>query len=531
METFYLIILILILAVLGTLVFLYLRKREKGKILGSLNMTLFLVMMPKYELKKEELMQKEEKTLIGQMEQIFTNFLYLKKPGFFQRIFLSPPRIAFEIASQIGGTDISFYVAVPRFLETAFEKYVQGVYPRALVERVPQDYTIFEPAGVTAGSYLKLRDAALFPINTYKNLEKDPLATITNTLSKISPDEGGAVQVVIKPLPQEKWKKTGDKVLSKIREGKSVKTAIYEASRPLILDLLSGVIGVFTGQSVKTKEKERELEEFRKKEAGADERTIQAVQEKIQKQAFETNIRLVTAAQTQERAEEILGHLEGAFGQFSLFSLNSFEAKERKKRSLRKLIYDFSFRNFNSAQKNILNIEELASIYHFPTRFIETPYIKAAKSGVAAPPAELPEKGVSLVGKVTFRGEERNIAFASRDDRRRHFYIVGQTGTGKTSLLREMIRQDIQNGEGVGVIDPHGELIEATLANIPKERVEDVVLFEPFDLVRPMGLNMLEYDTPEQKDFAVQEMIAIFHKLFPPEIIGPMFEHYMRNAM
>ncbi|MDP2741427.1 MAG: type IV secretory system conjugative DNA transfer family protein, partial [bacterium] len=102
---------------------------------------------------------------------------------------------------------------------------------------------------------------------------------------------------------------------------------------------------------------------------------------------------------------------------------------------------------------------------------------------------------------------------------------------GKTALLREMIRQDIENGEGVAVIDPHGELIEHTLANIPKERVEDVVLFEPHDQDRPMGLNMLEYDGPEQKDFAVQEMIAIFYKLFPPEIIGPMFEHYMRNAM
>jgi type IV secretory pathway TraG/TraD family ATPase VirD4 len=211
--------------------------------------------------------------------------------------------------------------------------------------------------------------------------------------------------------------------------------------------------------------------------------------------------------------------------------MNGFRTVELKKQALKKLIYNFSFRNFNSAQKNILNIEELTSIYHFPTRYIETPYIKAAKSGVAAPPAELPEKGLVLLGKVAFRGEEKEIYFTSKNDRRRHFYIVGQTGTGKTTLLREMIRQDIEAGEGVGVIDPHGDLIEDTLANIPKERVEDVILFEPFDLARPIGLNMLEYDTPEQKDFAAQEMIAIFHKLFPPEIIGPMFEHYMRNAM
>ncbi len=178
-----------------------------------------------------------------------------------------------------------------------------------------------------------------------------------------------------------------------------------------------------------------------------------------------------------------------------------------------------------------MNIEELTSIYHFPTHYIETPYIKQAKTVEAAPPSELPEKGMNLIGKVTFRGEEKNVNFSSKDDRRRHFYIIGQTGTGKSGLLSEIIRQDIETGEGVAVVDPHGGLIEDTLANIPKERSEDIVLFEPFDTERPIGLNMLEYDTPEQKDFAVQEMLAIFQKLFPPEMIGPMFEHYMRNAM
>ncbi len=527
MEILYWIILFFWFIVFLVVVLFYLKEKEKREVLGSLDLTLFLVMMPKYELKKEELMQKEEKTVIGQMEQIFTNFLYLKKPGFLKKLFKNPPRVTFEIASQLGGTDISFYVAVPRYLETAFEKYVQGIYPRALVEKVPQDYTIFEPAGATAGSYLKLRESPLFPINTYLNLEKDPLATITNTLSKITPNEGAAIQVVIRAIPQRKWKKIGIKVLSKLKEGKSIRTAVSEVTRSPIL----GALGDITSELASSKKEKEQEKESKDYELRVDDRTIEAVQSKIQKQACETNIRLMTSAQTQERAEEILDHLEGAFGQFSLSAINSFESVRKTKKGLKKLIYDFSFRNFNSSQKNILNIEELTSIYHFPTRFIETPYIKAAKSGVAAPPTELSEKGVNLIGKVGFRGEEKNIYFASEDDRRRHFYVVGQTGTGKSSLLREMIRQDIQDGKGVAVIDPHGELIEATLANIPKERAEDVVLFEPFDLARPIGLNMLEFDSPEQKDFAVQEMIAIFHKLFPPEIIGPMFEHYMRNAM
>lgn len=515
--------------ILGFLFFLYSRIKNKERLLTGLNTMLFLIIMPKYDFKNEKMIEKEEESLIGKTEQIYSFFLELKHPSFLKKLFCGPPTITFEIASQLGGTDISFYVAIPRSLESAFERYVQGIYPRALVEKVPNDYTIFEPGGKTVGCYLKLKNPAYFPISTYKNLEQDPLASVTNALSKIKPDEGAALQIIIRPLPQDRWKNSGDKVLSKIMEGKPVWTAINEASRNAFADFFIELINLLTGRA--DKDKRQGLENLQDKKIIVDERAVQAIQIKTQKQAFEANIRILASAQTQKRAEEIIMPLEGVFGQFSLNAMNSFKAHRLKKGSIKKLVYDFSFRNFNPKQSNILNTEELTSIYHFPTHYIETPYIRTAKSGVAAPPIELPDKGLTLIGKTDFRGEEKNINFISREDRRRHFYIIGQTGTGKTSLLREMIRQDIENNEGIAVIDPHGELIEDTLANIPKHRIEDVVLFEPFDTERPMGLNMLEYETPEQKDFAVQEMIAIFHKLFPPEIIGPMFEHYMRNAM
>ncbi len=519
------IIFILGLLVFGILFSLVSKKRLKGKISECLNRTLFLVTMPKYELKKEDTMKTEEKNLIGQMEQIFANFLSSRRG-----LFKAPPTIVLEIASQIGGTDILFYAAVPKFLENAFEKYVHGVYPRALVERVPQDYTIFEPGGSTAGSYMRLTEKPFFPLNTYKNLEKDPISIITDTFSKITADEGAAMQLVIRPFPQMSWIRMGEKLLFKIKQGRPLRLAVLEAARNPIVDFIFDLVGTFGRQREPGKTDYGHYIETQK-ELRVDERAIKAIEEKIHKQVFETNVRLLTSANTQERADEILGHLEAAFGQFSLFAFNSFSSRRVKGGGLRRLVYDFSFRNFSPHQKILLNVEELVSVYHFPTRFIETPYIKSIKSVVAPPPIELPEQGVNLIGQVIFRGEEKNVSFASIDDRRRHFYIVGQTGTGKTSLLREMIRQDIQAGRGVAVIDPHGDLIESTLSNIPKERVEDVVLFEPFDMERPMGLNMLEYDTPEQKDFAVSEMITIFHKLFPPEIIGPMFEHYMRNAM
>jgi hypothetical protein len=444
-------ILVFLLIILGFVIALKSETNEKKSVFGGLEMVLFLVTMPKNPPKKEGDQQKEEKMLISQMEQVFSSFLYLKKPKMFQ----DPPVIAFEIASQIGSSDISFYVAVPKYLESVFEKYVQGVYPNAVVDKVPQDYTIFEPQGATAGAYLKLAENSLFPISTYQILEKDPLSLITNNLSKITASEGGAIQIVIRPLSKLNLRKKGEKALKKIREGKPVRDAVYQAFQPGAIDMFDEILK--SSQNPKKNEAEYSGQEKRQ---GFDQKGYDAVQSKIQKQPFETNIRVLASAQSQGRAEEILQHLLSAFSQFSMSAINSLEPKEVYKGELRKLIYDFSFRNFNQKQISILNLEELASIYHFPTHFIETPYVKAAKSGVAAPPSELPEKGVNLIGEVLFRGEEKKVYFSSKEDRRRHFYIIGQTGTGKTTLLKEMIKQDIKNGEGVAVIDPNGELVD-----------------------------------------------------------------------
>ncbi|MCX6722497.1 MAG: type IV secretion system DNA-binding domain-containing protein [Candidatus Staskawiczbacteria bacterium] len=517
-------ILVFMLIVLAFAIVLNAETNEKNSVFGGLEMVLFLVMMPKNQPKKEGEQQKEQKIMIAQMEQVFANFLYLKKP----RIFQDPPSCTFEIASQIGSSDISFYVAVPRYLESVFEKYVQGVYPNAVVDKIPQDYTIFEPQGATAAAYLRLSESSLFPISTYQTLETDPLSLITNTLSKISANEGGAVQVLIRPLPRSDFRKRGEKALKFIREGKPIRYAVMLASH--------GIMGqIFEELMNPPKDPKKDLSlqpgTSMRKEQGFDQKGYDAIQSKIQKQPFEVDIRVVASAQSLERADDILNHLTSAFSQFSLSAINSLEEKKVYKAELRKFIYDYSFRNFNIRQSNILNLEELASIYHFPTHYIETPYIKAAKSAAAPPPTDLPEKGEICIGKVNFRNEERKVYFADRQDRRRHLYIIGQTGTGKSGFMEGMIAQDIANGEGVAVVDPHGELVEHVLAMIPKERIDDVVIFEPCDIERPCGLNMLEYDSPEQKDFAVQEMIAIFMKLFPPEIIGPMFEHYMRNAM
>jgi len=510
----------LFLLTVFAVIFLLRRRKRNKTIVQGLGMSLFLIKMPRHEGTQEKEKNQDIKSLIGKMEQIYSNFLYLKKG----KLFSAPSRVALEVASETGGEDISFYAAVPDYLKNDLGKHIQGVYPGATVEEVPQDYTVFEPGGTVSGASLKLKNPSYFPIRTYKELDSDPLNSLTNALSKITAQEGAAVQIILRPT-SFKLKERGSKILSSLREGKSIKAALAEVNK----SFLEKFFEFFSNLNPPNKEKELKDKKTEQKPVG-DESVIQSIQAKIQKTALEANIRIVGVGQNKERADNILNQLKSAFSQFSS-ALNSFEPKEMKRKNLQRFIYNFSFRNFNKKEKLILNLEELTSIYHLPLPYVESPNIKWVKTKESAPPTELPSSGLILIGRSVFRGEEKPVYFASREDRRRHFYIIGQTGVGKTALLREMIRQDIEKGEGVGVIDPHGDLIEDTLANIPKERADDVVLFEPFDMDRPCGLNMLEWETPEQKDFAVSEMITIFSKLFPPEIIGPMFEHYMRNAM
>lgn len=509
---------ILFILLVSIFLIVVIKKRSTGHLKHSFEMSLFLVRLPRYESQEKG----DEKIAIAKVEQFYSNFLYINKgSGFLKRFFFGTPRVAFEIASELGGSDISFYIAIPLEYETALNKYVQGVYPGAVLEKRSNDYTIFEPKANASLSFLKLRNTFYIPINTYKELGGDPLESIANSVTNIAADEGAAIQIVLQPASFD-LKSKGDSILSDIiKNGKTLNEAINDTNA----SILSGVLKEFSKVLFTKKEEEK------KTGPGADEATIEVVRNKIKKPAFDVNIRCVAVAKDQNRSEQIIQNLESSFSQFSS-SGNGFKVNRVKSgRKKRQFIYDFSFRNFQPSQSNILNIEELASIYHFPLSHMESPHIKWTKSKEAAPPTELPDHGEVFIGEAVYRGERKPVYIASVADRRRHFYNVGMTGTGKSTLLREMIRQDLINGNGVGVIDPHGELVEHTLANIPKERIDDVVLFEPSDMDRPCGLNMLEWSSPEEKDLAVSEMIMIFTSLFPPEMIGPMFEHYMRNAM
>jgi hypothetical protein len=259
---------------------------------------------------------------------------------------------------------------------------------------------------------------------------------------------------------------------------------------------------------------------------------LKSLESKLSKHNFDANIRVFVSAKSKEAGEYEFRQIVSVFDQFSAPDLNSFKILNAKGRKAKNLAFNFSFRTFDKKNKLTLSTEELASIFHFGTPFSKTPHVSELLSRSAPAPIDIPKQGL-LLGFNDFRGAKTNIKIGT-DDRRRHIYTIGQTGTGKSAFLSNLIEQDILNGDGLAVIDPHGDLIEDILGKIPENRLKDVVLFDPGDLERCVGLNMLEYDVnhPEQKTFIVNELINIFDKLYDlKQTGGPMFEQYAKNAL
>ncbi|MCR4306479.1 MAG: type IV secretion system DNA-binding domain-containing protein, partial [Candidatus Yonathbacteria bacterium] len=314
-------------------------------------------------------------------------------------------------------------------------------------------------------------------------------------------------------------------VLDKIRKGVPVKKAI-------------NVHGTFTeglteavGELLFASGAHRSKDDASRGLPGVGEAATLGITQKISSTIFNTNIRIIASAETQPRAREILNDIESAFHQFGNTQGSGVSFSEIKGKKLLRVFQEFSYRTFVDEESFPLNLKELATILHFPVKETHAPGLRQAKAGSAPVPLDLP-KGGTLLGINTYHGVATEV-YMKKEDRLRHFYTIGQTGTGKTTLLKNMIIQDIARGEGVCMIDPHGTDIVDVLANIPEGRRGDVIYFDPSYTERPMGLNMLEYDTryPEQKTFVVDELLSIFNKLFDMKVAGgPMFEQYFRNA-
>jgi len=484
--------------------------KENTPLFKSLDMKLFEITLP--DVTDNETNKKSLKELLGAMEQFYAG-MHSVGEG---RENINRNHFTLEIALSEGSDHFVFYAAVPNYKADLFEKQLLGVHLNAKVVEVPDDYNIFSENSSIKASYATLSNYDVYPIKTYDIIDHDPLNIILNNFTKLKKNgEGVAIQFIICPEDDEIIRKF-HLTLSDLKDGMSIEMA-GDMAKQFTKEIGSIAKSFFSGSE-------------EKKEKKVDDKAVENITEKIKSTIMATNIRIIASAETESRAEQILSDVESSFNQFTEAGRNGFDFEHPKNKDLLNLIHDFSYRTFSNDYSMPLNLKELSTIFHFPYGII-SPQLKQAKAGIAPAPIEMGEEGI-ILGINNYREKETMIHMA-REDRVRHMYVIGQTGTGKTNILLNMITQDIKNGDGVCYIDPHGTDIQTILSRIPKERIDDVIYFDPSFTARPMGLNMLEYDPkyPEQKTFVVNELMSIFNKLFDMKTSGgPMFEQYFKNS-
>lgn len=451
--------------------------KETAMTQKSLGMTIFEVKVPQ----NNDIDTK-------QADQMFSGFLGVgdKFKGFQKytkaRKFISCEIVAFK-------DNIKFYITCPNEIATLVDRQINGAYPSAEVIEV-KEYNIFTEDAEVASAQLKLDRENFVPIRTYEDLASDTMATLTDAMSKLREGESAAFQMVISPAGTD-WRNDAKKL-------------VKDARKP-------GEDGKDNPLSKKYPDE-----------------ILSNIDKKAEKSGFYTDIRLVVVSPAKELAKEHLQNMLSAFDQYTKESGNRFKKDDLPSSFVKDFIYRFP------KETMILNTGELATIFHFPNKNIETPHIQWLLSR-DAPAADFVTKkygdGRMYLGQNRYRGQNKDI-FILPEDRLRHTYVIGQTGTGKSKFLVGQTVRDIHAGRGVCFIDPHGSDVELILKNVPAHRVEDVIYFDPSDTERPIGLNMMEFMNPDQKTFVINEMLNIFDKLYDLKSTGgPIFEQYMRNSM
>jgi len=497
---------------------------EKAPRFKALRMTLYEVALPGPTGEDAPHPPRPLKEIVSSMEQLYAGLLSVGEATLGE-----PSYFTLELAVPANRPDLLFYVAVPNRKRELFEKQLHAIFPHAELHEQPADYNVFAEGGVSVGARISLRGRPALPIKEYAEFDYDPLNTIANAFAKIEHvGEGAALQIVVEPRG-DRHVKHYRKILTALKEGIKRDKA-FGLPETMFGEMARELGSVFFGPSKPKDEEKRKEVETRQIEANKAD--VEEVEKKIAAPIIGATIRLIVSSKDAARSHQVLGDISASFNQFANTRGNEFIVKMVEGREAKKLFDAFSFR-LPSSEAVPLSLKELTTLYHFPPKGIESsPHLKQARFTSAPAPLSLPKTGV-LLGTNSYRGSETK-AYLSDEDRLRHLYIVGQTGTGKTGLMKSMIVEDMKAGRGVCFIDPHGNDILDVLSLVPKERYDDVVYFDPADLARPFGLNMLEYDPthPEQKTFIINELLMIFRRLYGdvPEALGPAFEQYFRNA-
>lgn len=443
--------------------------------------------------------------------------------------------LSFEIVATTN--TIEFFVWVPGHLRDFVEGQVYAQYPTAEIATV-EDYTkeldIDNDSldDSVAGTELSLIKDDIYPIKTFQNFDVDPLAGITGMLSKL--DNGSEkvwIQILAMPVDDD-WRNAGISHIESKKNGSSTSNSITLKS--LFIGALKLVPEMITlAVNPPDPKKKTEKKEEKPKLSHPEEVELTAIEEKANKLGFQVKVRVVYLAKTTEKAKERIQSVVGAFKQFNTTNLNGFQSDA--------IYVGEKFLNAYRARLMtqplyILNIEELASLYHLPHVSVETPNIVWTSSKKGEPPAGLPyieditnvDPNITPLAMTTHRGSNKPFGI-KRDDRRRHMYIIGKSGTGKSRLLESLAINDIKKGEGVAIIDPHGELIDRVMKYIPKDRINDVVYLNPADRNYPIAFNPLEA-TPEFREEVTNGFVSVLKKQFGYSW-GPRLEYVLKHTV
>ena len=427
--------------------------------------------------------------------------------------------LSFEIAST--GNQIRFFVWVPKIFQSFVEGQIYAQYPSVQIYRMNEDYVDRrEKYPVQYSTEITLTDDQALPIKTFDTFEVDPLAGVTATLAKLNPTGGEEmwIQILTRPIADD-WRKKSEAWIKSVKDGKKLSIG---------MDFLK-TLGEALWKSPEdlNKEEKKELSE-------RDKLRISKAQEKSDKLGYEVKIRLVYVGSKEIDAKLNMQALVGTFKQYNSTALNGFKMT---KASFDKSALDkYKERQF-ADNGYVLNVSELASVYHLPHASVETPNIVWASSKTAEPPSKLPlmtgnpaiDENISAFGLTDFRGIKNQFGMLRRD-RSRHIYIIGQTGSGKSGLLTLFGLSDIFHNQGYCIIDPHGDLAMDNLRFIPESRIKDVVYFNPADTQYPMAFNPLEVDNPARKPNISSEVIGVLKRMFG-DSWGPRLEHILRYTL
>lgn len=437
--------------------------------------------------------------------------------------FFGQRHIALEIVATHG--TVHFYTAVPVVLLGVVEQAIVSAYPTARLEEVAE-HNIFSPVGRlsgTLGGELALKEHYAYPIATYQDIKRDTMQSLLNALSTLGKEDGAGIQILLRPA-ETKWRKKANNEAHAKRTGKAKAKGFDKA--------FSGAGQVFTALNKPPESTDGQTPDKPKDEpSNLDQSIAQMIEEKTKQPAFEVLIRVVASSNLSQRAQTILNNMVATFALFDAPGRNGFKFIPAK--DIDSFVTAYILRFFPQGNdRNILNSTELATLFHFPDQQnIPTSQLERQASKQVDGPRNVPEEGL-LLGYNLFRGAKKAIRLSEKD-RQRHMYVVGQTGTGKSTLLENLALQDMLEGRGFAFVDPHGDTAEKLLAMVPKERTEDVIYFSPGDTDYPMGLNIFESQNEDQKDFLIQETINMLYKLYDPGktgIMGPRYEHIFRNC-